>query len=189
MDMIKKLVATALVLSTVAFAQDSENTKRSYKWTDSNVPKGCFPIKDGAMMTCEDYKSPDDRTIKIIDDINNKMYLYIKRDKISSSFTVVHCNNVMMIPNKIDDQTMKELTAGNHEPFLNLLKLSILTGDWGWNCNGSRYIKNVICLLSGSNDHYAKITNYDEFGLEDSSKDSKVYSAIGDFCRDRIDGI
>lgn len=187
--MIKKLLTTALVLSAVVFAQDDENPYASVRWTEGNVPNGCFPHKGGKMMMCEDYKSPEDRSIKIVDAVNNIMYIYVKTDGRASTFNVTHCNHLMAVPNKTDERTLKELTEGKTERFIQLLTKSMQNGEWGWNCEGNRTIKNVFCLLNGKQTHYVKLTKYDELGLVDSEKETTATSNIGDFCRDRIDGI
>ena len=186
--MLKKLLATVIILSAVVIAQ-GDNPYASVVWTKNNVPNGCFPHKGGSMMLCEDYQDADNRSMKIVDAVNNMMYIYVKMNGRASTLNVSHCNNLMAVPNKTDKQTLKELSEGKTEGFLELVVKSTATGEWGWNCMGARSIKNVFCILNGTQTHYIKVTKYDEMGLIDSEKETTGTSPIGDFCRDRFDGL
>ena len=117
------------------------------------------------------------------------MYIYIKIDGTASTFNASHCNDLMAVPSNTNDELVKSLLKGDIDKYTKLLTESMHNGEWGWNCNGSRTIRNVICMLNGKKSHYAKIAKYDDMGFLDSEKETIVNSIIGDYCRDIFDGI
>lgn len=185
--MISKLPLLVLFLSVIVAAANN-NPYADVTWTKTNVPNGCFPDEKNRIV-CEDYKDANNRSITITDPAKNMMYVYIKKDGIASTFNAAHCNDLMAVPTDNDDEAANALLAGNVEKYIEILKKSMSIGKWGWNCNGSRTIKNVFCMLNGKKTHYAKISKYDEMGILDSEKETTAHSIIGDFCRDIFDGI